>query len=493
MIKRLITIVAILLAFGYTNSAFATINVTFQVHMGVQMQLGNFNPATDSVVVRGSFQTLAGDTANWQGRMFLMTPSAGNDSIYTVTASFADTSASDTILYKFVMIHNNSDTWENISNRTYVLTAGNQTLPVVYFNDVSSAGIMANITFQADMTQLLAEGFVPGADSIEVMGDTSPLTWSPPGAVLAQDLVNPNLFTVTLQFQAVPGTPVQWKFHCDPANHFDNGGWESGDNHTFNFPSGDTTLSMIVPNVHYSIPTTDSNVVYFRVDMNGAHEAYHNSLITGLTSVWIGGAALPLQWPSNWVFSDTGNTLIKMYDDGTHSDSTAGDMIYSNMLTFPTGTPTTVQFKYGAVFDGVDTLNGGASYLDNEAGFSQNHYLSLTLAGGTVYRFNHFGDQITAVEEQHTSTVPQTYTLSQNYPNPFNPTTKIVYTVPKSGQVSLKIYNVLGQEVATLFQGYQNTGKYIATFDGLHIASGIYFYRLEAGNVSLTKKMILMK
>jgi hypothetical protein len=489
MIKRIITIAAVLLAFGYTSNALASIDVTFQVHMGVQMQLGNFNPATDTVYVRGDFQTMAGDTANWYGGMFRLTPSSSNDSIYTITVTFPDSAASKTITYKYVIDWGG---WEN-NNRTYVVTsAATQEIPLVYFNDVATF-VTVNITFEADMENLLNEGFVPGTDSMEVMGDTSPLTWTTPGAVLQQDLINPNLFSVTLSFTGQPGNPINFKFHGDPANHFSNGGWESGDNHVISFPSADTTVGPLVPNLHIATPTTGADTVYFRVDMNGAHERYHNTLITGLQSVWIGGAALPLQWPSNWTFPDTASILIKMYDDGTHSDSTAGDGIYSNMLVFPIGTPGFVEFKYGAVFNGVDTLNGGASYLDNEAGFSQNHGLTLNLAGGTVYRNNSFGDQITAVVQQQTSEIPKQYTLSQNYPNPFNPSTKINYSIPKSSVVTLKIYNILGQEVATLVNGYQNTGKYIATFNASQLASGIYFYRLQSGNVSLTKKMILMK
>jgi len=89
--------------------------------------------------------------------------------------------------------------------------------------------------------------------------------------------------------------------------------------------------------------------------------------------------------------------------------------------------------------------------------------------------------------------LPAEYKLGQNYPNPFNPTTKIKYSIPIAGQVSLKVYNYIGQEVATLYNGNQKAGNYIATFDGTDLTSGIYFYRLQADNVSLTKKFILMK
>jgi hypothetical protein len=89
--------------------------------------------------------------------------------------------------------------------------------------------------------------------------------------------------------------------------------------------------------------------------------------------------------------------------------------------------------------------------------------------------------------------IPSKYSLSQNFPNPFNPTTTIEYTVPKTGQVSLIVYNTLGQEVATIFEGSQKAGSYLAIFDGRGLASGVYYYRLQSENVAITKKFILMK
>ena len=90
------------------------------------------------------------------------------------------------------------------------------------------------------------------------------------------------------------------------------------------------------------------------------------------------------------------------------------------------------------------------------------------------------------------------YKLFQNYPNPFNPTTKIKYTIPSVGTslmkfVQLKVYDVLGNEVATLVDEYQEAGNYEVTFDASQLTSGIYLYRLSAGNFISTKKLILIK
>ena len=87
----------------------------------------------------------------------------------------------------------------------------------------------------------------------------------------------------------------------------------------------------------------------------------------------------------------------------------------------------------------------------------------------------------------------QNYKLYQNYPNPFNPTTVIKYSVPMASRVTLKVYNILGSEVATLVNGEKAVGNYSVTFNGSNLASGIYFYQIKAGSFVQTKKLVLMK
>jgi hypothetical protein len=108
-----------------------------------------------------------------------------------------------------------------------------------------------------------------------------------------------------------------------------------------------------------------------------------------------------------------------------------------------------------------------------------------------TYINNWLMNGVTGVKQVSNSNID--YTLSQNYPNPFNPTTSIDFSIPKSGYVSLKVYNTLGQEVATLFQGFQKAGSFKAEFNASKLASGVYLYRLESGNISIAKKLILMK
>jgi hypothetical protein len=89
--------------------------------------------------------------------------------------------------------------------------------------------------------------------------------------------------------------------------------------------------------------------------------------------------------------------------------------------------------------------------------------------------------------------IPEKFSLSQNYPNPFNPTTNIHYSIPKAGNITLKIYDAIGNEVSTVVNGYSNTGVFNAEIDASSWASGIYFYTLKTSEFQQTKKMVLIK
>ena len=97
----------------------------------------------------------------------------------------------------------------------------------------------------------------------------------------------------------------------------------------------------------------------------------------------------------------------------------------------------------------------------------------------------------TAVEE-YIETIPTQYSLNA-YPNPFNPTTKIEFSIPKAGKYTIKVYNTLGQEVSLLVDHELVAGIHSVTFDASGLASGIYICKLSGNNVSLSKKIVLMK
>ena len=103
-------------------------------------------------------------------------------------------------------------------------------------------------------------------------------------------------------------------------------------------------------------------------------------------------------------------------------------------------------------------------------------------------------DKITSVDNNGSGIIfPKKYNLYQNYPNPFNPSTTVMYDLPKAGMVQLKIYNILGVEVAALVNSYQQAGKYHVTFDASNLATGVYIFSLRSNNFISSKKMILLK
>ena len=89
--------------------------------------------------------------------------------------------------------------------------------------------------------------------------------------------------------------------------------------------------------------------------------------------------------------------------------------------------------------------------------------------------------------------LPVAFKLHQNYPNPFNPSTTITYELPKASQVSLTVYDVLGREVSVLVNERRKAGVYEVKFDGSNLASGVYFYRMQAGDFVQSKRLLLLR
>jgi hypothetical protein len=113
------------------------------------------------------------------------------------------------------------------------------------------------------------------------------------------------------------------------------------------------------------------------------------------------------------------------------------------------------------------------------------------VTGGTVRGVDFGTRMVTGVEESLSN--PTEYELYQNFPNPFNPTTSVSFYLPSGGYVTLRVYNVLGIEVASLFEGRMSSGTHSVVWDAQDVPSGIYVYRLTAGSFTAVKKMVLMK
>ena len=153
-------------------------------------------------------------------------------------------------------------------------------------------------------------------------------------------------------------------------------------------------------------------------------------------------------------------------------------------------------YKFGQTSVGNDpTVNSHAVLVTDTTAKTSN----IDIPSGQAYLYANAGlvfKTVAGVSDLNNSG-PKEFSLSQNYPNPFNPSTVIKYSVPESGMVTLKVYDILGNTVTTLVNNYKSAGNYQAVFNadaaGNSLASGIYLYRLVAGKEVITKKMMLVK
>ena len=202
-----------------------------------------------------------------------------------------------------------------------------------------------------------------------------------------------------------------------------------------------------------------------------------------------------------WGATLAGTAANTMHDDGTTAgDVLAGDSIYTVQFTHPATATIGQEFKFG--------IGGG----DNESGYGLNHIENIDITNASVASYwgsinpNKYDawdfDTNTpslAIDENHNGLTPKRFSLSDNYPNPFNPTTSFSFTLPQGADVSINIYNLLGEKVASVYNNYAKPGTYTATWDGkdingTNLPSGLYIYELDAGvYFNQTKKMTLLK
>lgn len=467
-------------------------DVTFNLNMSVQAIMGNFDLAIDTVVVRGGTAPLA-----WAGYDNLLTDLDG-DSIYTITIDFAD--ATGTVEYKYVRKPAGADdVWEGVPNRTFELTGDPQTLPTVYFDDVSGFPIDGTVIWQVDMRVQEAVGnFTPGVDYITLRGGPPPLDWAEnPLFVLSPW---DTIYTISVLFNMPRHSTIEYKYNLVDSADWDNGDffdgtWEAGDNRVVVFDP-DADGFQILPLRHFNdigpgdILMQDVTAM-FRVDLRPVFEAIETQgywyadgaldTVWSVDSMYIAGSVAPLEWV--WDLTVIPEEL-RMYDDGVYPDEVADDTIYTVDIPFLTGTGKTIEYKYG--------VNG----QDTEAGWGMNRFYTLDDTGAVYWvPVDLFGTIIGVEEEER---LPVVSLLRQNYPNPFRSQTTIVYELPRTGTVTLTIHNILGQKVTTLIDDRTEAGVRTVGWDGKDskgrvVPTGIYFARMEFENRADTKRLILMR
>lgn len=460
-----------------------TVDITFNVDMGVQTFNGQF--------AIGEPVKIAGNFNGWNNGADYLTDVDG-DTIYSITKTF---DIGDTLIYKFIKRNND---WENDPNRQYIVPYSNSSINV-YFNDGSEYHLpdSIDITFACNMEFYISIGsFNPATDTLSVRGNFN--GWSFGNNLMFPGTENPNIYENTTKIFTSEGQDIIHKFAYFGPNGTT---WENDPNKIYTITSEDMDSGYVYIlryfNDCYCEPITDTTVtIKFTVNMADAISAINSQPFKSIDDVRLCGANWPLRWPNEgWPNADSTKT-IKLYDNGTNGDVTAGDNIWSRDVTFPQYSPLPIQYRYGANW-GLPSNEGGN---DNENILGADHFINLTTTMLSATVENVFGTMgthtlinvVTDVEKLNTE-IPSDYILEQNYPNPFNPSTSIRFSIPEAGIVSLKVFNLLGEEVASLLNEEKLAGNYEVSFKASDLSSGIYFYSISSNNFTQTKKMIYLK
>lgn len=495
------------------NALAPTINVVFSVDMSVRIQEGFFNPASDVVSLPGAFN-------NWNAAA-QMKVHPDNDSIWVDTLEIEENFSGD---YKF----NVGLVWEGKdekNNRTLTVGTTDTVLPTVFFDNDSVVNLTAtgNVTFTVHIGVLWEAGlYDPAVDTLWVQGDFN--NWNtdnPDDSKMERSPTNDSLWFITVDFVDKPiGQAYFYKYKTQwtgdnpsPTDPDWQDGWErpviiGGNNRSFEY-EGTTNEQVIVDNYdqvnpEWFFPTGTNMQVTWRVDMSPAVAENGFDKTTDSVFLRLGEPA----WAATQDLDADANSLKLLDPDG--------DMIYE--VTYDVKAPTwnTFVYTYGFVdAQGNETNEGDGGLGAQESGrrvrfvgqtdartfdparnpwvFRTDTWEEAVPAGGRIVEVDPYDTYSVDVKDLNPASAPAAYELNQNYPNPFNPTTTIRFSIPEAGLTILKVYNVLGQEVATLVNEELTQGVKEVQFDASNIASGIYFYTITSGDFVQTKKMVLLK
>ena len=496
----LVAAVALMMIAGVASAN----TVHFAVNMSFAKTTLGFDPtAGDSVVVRGEFNGWAGEAT------FLK--DADDDDIWDGTYDITIGTTPDTIEFKYVIkpFDASGDIWENnlAANRMLIFPTASDTIApdTVWFDDQEPvATTNVEVYFQVDMSvQELVGNFDAAAGDIVIIRGNQTAIGNWGGETLLTKDTGSGYYAAWIQFaDIVPGTAaIEYKFLYVTGGSGGEANWESiADNRTVDVTGleedtdtngyGEITLDP----VFYNNTTADAYLtsakdITFNIDARPAYykladpdsaivDVQSGDIITSIDNVNVAG------YYNNWPW---GSFTVP---EQTASDAD-GDSIFTTTITFPEGSPKDFIYKYG--------LNG----YDVEAGFATNHEVMLEDDGQAITISDTFGsagtlytpyiDMLLSVRELPNAGVPNVFSLKQNYPNPFNPSTTIGFSLPQAGKTMIRVYNVMGQQVSVMDLGQMKAGVFEVTVDGSQLSSGVYFYRLDSGQFSATKKMMLVK
>ena len=552
---RWLTAFALIMSFAAEAQAQTAVEITFTVDMTAPLANGSFIPGTDFVTVAGDMNgwdntadTLAAD----QNDPNLYT-GVVRDTLATVPATigfkFVIKSDSDGDIWegdpnREVTITGTEP--DSDSNGSLEVEA-----PVDFFDRVDPGSQTASflLEFRVNMAVAITQGrFDPAEDVVTVAGGAIN-NWNNIADTLTSDFLDPDVYFKLIEVSdlAVP-TEIEFKFilhdieeGADPII-----GWEGLPNnrkHTLTGdegqPNNEGFIEVSVPevffdNISFDDVFAEETEVFIEVDARPAMYFLTDSLflpqdaqtgdpVTDFSGIFANGPFVsPVGW-EDWGPDGLGSIEeLQLLDNGENGDLVKGDSVFTMSITKAAGAAKRGVVKFGVNgFDNeapagadrivtVDEANPRVSLVfgaviqedgrigDDNAinGMSYDAYIlvdnSTTPATATVVRRGGEVDGI-ATDTELGVELPSKVTLLQNYPNPFSRTATIEYELEQSGRVTLQVFDMLGREVMTLFDGLVPAARHAVEFDASKLAGGTYIYRLQTEDQVATRTMIVLK
>jgi len=502
------------------------VSVTFKVKMSIKMRENVFLPTSGDIV------TVTGDFDGWSNTADTLKMNAA-DSTFSKTVQYV--TQGTTIHYKFYKTLRAGLDWEGdqpttSKNREFTVPVGGGSTPVPWFNNdsVYVPTITVNLLWQTDMSAMTTLGwFNPATDSVDVRGAFTGWgsTKMKPNALISNiwEFTSQNLFASVGSVQSYKFY-IRYKDSASIASKFAGYTWTGNANGTNNtnvedgiayehpITRGDGNDGYTITNSATQIPqrswfseinpqgllgTTDTVNVTLSVNMKPA-STYSNPFDMAHDTLYLiwqdetwWAAQAKIQGLANF------KRNMKMTRRGatdsvwTVTFKVIGKTHYGMMYTFQYRQAAGTNQDQGGGLGGQNLFN--VRFIPKTGGVWPKTYSAPTDTWMPSAPLPHENAPFTTDVKDKVANVPLVFNLYQNYPNPFNPTTNIEYSLPQQTNVKLRVYNILGQMVLELFNGAQIAGTHVVAFDASKLASGVYFYRLEAGSYVNVKKMILLK
>lgn len=461
--------------------------ILFIGYMGLHLRQHSF--PVDTFTVEGDLGSIT-----WAGCDNAFMTDQGDSSFlleagFTLSGSGCHTgspTASESMEWKFM--HQCTE-YEPRSNRTHTLTSSGGAWDTLAFwwndedqNDFTTQPV--DVIFKVD-----ANSMSPGPDSVvAINGSVPPLTFDVPSVTNMADDGNPpddtaddGIYAVTVRFPAYSYKTVGYKYLYNNVYECQlEGNREVWLNDAAYDTVGGTNGPLVMPLQYYDRCSTigrDIEVV-FRVNALWKYPTSNDTISVN------GTPNNQLPEVINWNVP----SINPMRDDGVYPDVTAGDYVFATSIIFPDSSAKYVEYKYLFNSEYECTTQSNRYFFIDDAYNAVGNPQILELDNWNLCE--------TTDVTGGTPAVP--FALHQNYPNPFNPTTTITFDMPAAGRAVLRIYNVKGQLVDTLLDGFVQAGDVRISWDGKDrqgrpVASGIYFYNLQAGGKSASRKMVLIR